>query len=81
MLGQSSLEKLIELKAISHRISELRTSEPDGLYRVDPCALRTGIITCLDTPYTLQDHVIVVSISNVRNGHCIDFFFQFKQLK
>ena len=43
MLGQSSLEKLPELEAIS-RISKLRTSEPDGLNRVHPCALRTGVV-------------------------------------
>ena len=52
MLGQSSLEKLNESEAIS-RISKLRTSEPDGLNRVDPCALRSGI-TCLDTLYFVR---------------------------
>ena len=41
VLSHSSPEKLNELESIW--ISKLRTSEPDGLNRVDPCALRTGV--------------------------------------
>ena len=41
VLSHSSPEKLNELESIW--ISRLRTSEPDGLNRVDPCALRTGV--------------------------------------
>ena len=41
VLSHSSPEKLNELESIC--ISKLRTGEPDGLNRVDPCALRTGV--------------------------------------
>ena len=41
VLSHSSPVKLNELESIW--ISKLRTSEPDGLNRVDPCALRTGV--------------------------------------
>ena len=41
VLSETSPEKLTELESIW--ISKLRTSERNGLNRVDPCALRTAI--------------------------------------
>ena len=41
VLSKISPEKLTELESIW--ISKIRTSEPNGLNRVDPCALHTGI--------------------------------------
>ena len=40
VLSKTSPEKLTELESMW--ISKLRTSEPNGLNRVDPCALRTA---------------------------------------